>query len=169
MTTHPILVVDDETEILFSLRALLWRDFEVHTAESGAQALELLQQHPIHVLMTDQRMPQMSGVELLSRVRSQWPETVRIIFTGYADLKAVIDAINRGEIFRYLTKPWDPDELCTLLHEACDQYERTTERQRLLGELRAHLEQELVGRDGNASAVAGQQLLARLDRVLRKR
>jgi DNA-binding NtrC family response regulator len=168
MSKHPILVVDDETDILFSLRALLRRDFEVYTAESGAQALEVLQQNPVHVLMTDQRMPQMTGVELLSRVRGQWPESVRIIFTGYADLKAVIDAVNRGEIYRYLTKPWDPDELCALLHEACAHHEQTAERQRLLGELRAHLAQELTGKDGDPWIENGKELLARLDRVLGK-
>src|SRR5215213_10169769 len=100
---HPILVVDDEADILFSLRALLRRDFEVHTAESGAQALEVLRQHPVHVIMSDQRMPEMTGAELLSRTRGEYPQAVRIIFTGYADLKAVIDAVNRGEIYRYLT------------------------------------------------------------------
>jgi DNA-binding NtrC family response regulator len=168
MSKHPILVVDDETEILFSLRALLRREFEVYTAESGAQALEVLQQHSLHVVMTDQRMPQMTGVELLSRVRSQWPETVRIIFTGYADLKAVIDAINQGEIYRYLTKPWDPDDLCTLLHDACAHYEQTGERQRLLGELRAHLAQGLEGKDGDPWVENGKELLARLDHVLGK-
>src|SRR5207247_3272141 len=94
---HPILVVDDEPDILFSLRALLRRDFEVHTAEGGAQALEILHQHPVHVIMTDQRMPAMTGVELLTRARSDCPEAIRIIFTGYADLKAVIDAVNRAE------------------------------------------------------------------------
>src|SRR5260370_42568557 len=108
---RPILVVDDEADILFSLRGLLRRDFEVHTAEGGAQALEVLRQHPIHLIMTDQRMPEMTGAELLSRSRGQCPEAIRIIFTGYADLKAVVDAANRGEIYRYLTKPWDPDPL----------------------------------------------------------
>src|SRR6059058_4375458 len=112
---HPILVVDDEPEILFSLRALLRRDFEVHTAEGGAQALDVLRQHPVHVIMTDQRMPEMTGTELLTRARGGNPEAIRIIFTGYADLKAVVDAVNRGEIYRYLTKPWDADALVDVL------------------------------------------------------
>ncbi len=162
---HPILIVDDESEILFSLRALLRRDFEVYTAESGAQALEVLRQHKVHVIMTDQRMPNMTGAELLSRARDECPQAMRIIFTGYADLKAVIDAINRGEIYRYLTKPWDPDELCLLLREACEHYEAIAERRRLLVELRDHVAQGWAVRDETWMA-AGKTLVARADQAL---
>ncbi len=163
---HPILVVDDEPEILFSLRALLRRDFEVHTAEGGAQALEVLRQHPVHVIMTDQRMPEMTGVELLSRARGECPRAIRVIFTGYADLRAVIDAVNRGEIYRYLTKPWDPDDLCDVLREACEHYEMLAERDRLFADLRDYVAEGLAG-DGGPRAEAGRALLARLDRVLK--
>jgi DNA-binding NtrC family response regulator len=171
-TKHPILVVDDEPEILFSLRGLLRREFEVHTAQSGAEALELLHQHPIHVIMSDQRMPEMTGVELLRRARGECPEAIRIVFTGYADIKAVIDAINEGQIYRYLTKPWDPDELRALLHQACDHYAQLTERQRLLLDLRDHLALVLAQLAGPADTQtqpviqAGQALLARLERAL---
>src|SRR5438093_1441244 len=106
---HPILVVDDEAEILFSLRGLLRREFEVHTAESGPEALEILRRQSVHVIMTDQRMPGMTGVELLSQVQGEHPDAIRVVFTGYADIKAVIDAVNEGHIFRYITKPWDPE------------------------------------------------------------
>jgi DNA-binding NtrC family response regulator len=138
---HPILVVDDEPEILFSLRGLLRRDFEVHTAESGAQALEILKQQPVHVIMTDQRMPEMTGAELLHRSRTEHPEAIRIVFTGYADIKAVVDAVNQGGIYRYLTKPWDPDELIEVLHGAAAQYERYVAQQRLLDDLQSYLPQ----------------------------
>jgi DNA-binding NtrC family response regulator len=158
MPKPPILVVDDEPDILFSLKALLRRDFEVYTAESGAQALEVLRQHPVHLIMTDQRMPEMTGVELLTRARGECPRSVRVIFTGYADLKAVIDAVNRGEIYRYLTKPWDPDELCEVLREACAHYERVTERDRLLSDLREYVATR-------APDEKGRELVARLDRV----
>src|SRR5262245_24717192 len=173
MAKHPILLVGDEPEILFSLRGLLRKEFELYTAESGAAALELLHQHPVHVIMTDQRMPQMTGVELLRRARGECPEAIRIVFTGYADIKAVIDAINQGQIYRYLTKPWDPDELVTVLHEACDYYERITERRRLLLDLRAHVVQcqallQGPGDGPGAQAVqTGSALLERLDRALR--
>ena len=141
MTTakHPILVVDDEAEILFSLRGLLRQEFELHTAESGAEALEILRRHAIHVIMTDQRMPQMTGVELLQQARGECPEAVRIVFTGYADIKAVIDAINQGQIFRYLTKPWDPDELVAALRQACEEYDRLTARRNLLLDVRDYV------------------------------
>src|SRR5947209_16597115 len=136
---HSILLVDDEPEILFSLRGLLRKEFDLHTANSGAEALEVLHRQPVHVIMTDQRMPEMTGVELLRRARGECPEAIRIVFTGYADIKAVIDAINQGQIYRYLTKPWDPDELVQVLHEACAHYERIAERKRLLLDLKEHL------------------------------
>ncbi len=155
----PILVVDDEPEILFSLRSLLRRDFEVYTAESGAEALRILQEQPVHVILTDQRMPQMTGVELLSRARGSHPEAIRIVFTGYADIKSVVDGINRGRIYRYLTKPWDPDELIAVLRQACEQHDRVAERTQLLRDLRQHLAQL-------PAQPASQGLLERIDRAL---
>jgi DNA-binding NtrC family response regulator len=158
-TKHPILLVDDEPEILFSLRSLLRKEFELHTANSGAEALEVLHKHPVHVIMTDQRMPEMTGVELLKRARGESPEAIRIVFTGYADIKAVIDGINQGQIYRYLTKPWDPDELLAVLHQACDQYEQLAERRRLLRELRDYLNR-------SPNPEGARELLARLDKAL---
>ena len=108
---RPILVVDDEADILHSLKSLLRRDFEVYTANSGAEAMKILQEQDIHLVMTDQRMPQMTGVEFLRHVKTDHPEAMRLIFTGYADIRAVIDAINQGNVFRYVSKPWDPEEL----------------------------------------------------------
>lgn len=165
-TKHSILLVDDEPEILFSLRGLLRREFDLHTAESGLEALDVLNRQPVHVIMTDQRMPQMTGVELLTRARGDCPEAIRIIFTGYADIKAVIDAVNRGQIYRYLTKPWDPDELVAVLHQACDHHDRIAERWQLLIDLRDHAArcQELL--PDEEARRAGRDLLARLDRAL---
>ncbi len=143
---HPILLVDDEPEILFSLKGLLRREFDLYTAESGREALEILEQHSIHVIMTDQRMPEMTGVQLMRRVKNSHPEAIRIVFTGYADIKAVIDAINHGGLFRYITKPWDPDELIEVLKAATARYDELEERMRLLAELREYVSrgQELV-------------------------
>lgn len=169
---HPILVVDDEPEILFSLRGLLRKEFEVATADSGPQAVQVLERQPVHVIMTDQRMPGMTGVQLLSRVRSRYPKSVRIVFTGYADIKAVIDAINQGQIYRFLTKPWDPDELLAVLHQACEEHDRVVEQESLLRDLREHLirGQALTREAAQAGASdfsqAGQVLLHRLERVL---
>lgn len=146
-TKHAILLVDDEPEILFSLKGLLRREFELHTAESGQEALDVLRQHRIHVIMTDQRMPEMTGVELMGQVKTQYPDAIRMVFTGYADIKAVIDAINNGGLFRYITKPWDPDQLIDVLHEAVAEYESSVERRQLLVDLHNHLElgQQLAG------------------------
>ena len=137
---RPILVVDDELEILHSLKGLLRRDFDVHVANSGAEAIDILQQHPVHVVMTDQRMPQMTGVEFLRRVKSDHPEAIRLIFTGYADIQAVIDAVNQGNVFRYVSKPWNPEELIEALREAGDVYDRIAARAQLLADLREHQE-----------------------------
>src|SRR5207302_148374 len=88
------------------------------------------------------------GVEFLSRLRGDYPEAMRLLFTGYADIKAVIDAINHGNVYRYITKPWDPDELQTLIRQACERYDLLTERRRLLDMLQAkNQELEAANRD----------------------
>lgn len=134
-----ILLVDDEPEILFSLKALLRQEFVLHTAESGREALEILRQFPIQVIMTDQRMPEMTGVELMGRVKTQYPDAIRIIFTGYADIKAVVDAINHGGLYRYITKPWDPDELIDLLQGAVSEYDALVRERELLTNLHQYI------------------------------
>jgi DNA-binding NtrC family response regulator len=133
--TEPILIVDDEEEILHSLRGLLRMEFVVHTAQSGPEALRILEQQPIQIVLSDQRMPEMAGVELLSRARGERPGAVRVLFTGYADVRSVIDAINRGQIFRYLTKPWNPDELLSVLREARAEYDRRAQKRSLFVDL----------------------------------
>src|SRR4028119_1576228 len=106
-----ILVVDDEPDVVKSVQDLLRLDYRVLGATRPEDALNLLTTNDVHVVLSDQRMPEMNGVEFLSRVRDQHPDAVRLLFTGYADIKAVIDAINEGNIYRYVAKPWDPDEL----------------------------------------------------------
>ncbi|MBX9582820.1 MAG: response regulator [Gemmataceae bacterium] len=164
---HPILVVDDEEEILFSLRGLLRQEFEVHTAQTGAEAVDLMRRHMFHVILTDQRMPQMNGVELLRQAREVSPWSVRMVFTGYADIKSVIDAINQGQIYRYLTKPWDPDELVAVLRQACDHYDRLTARRTLLLDLRDYVNrsQKLAAGD-EVHRLTSAELLERLERSL---
>ena len=163
---HPILVVDDEAEILFSLRSLLRHEFEVHTAEGGTEALDIMRRHVIHVILSDQRMPQMSGVELLSQARVACPEAVRIVFTGYADLKAVIDAINQGQIFHYLTKPWDPDEMVAALRQGCEEYDRLTARRHLLFDMRDYVTRCQKLSDDAMLRSTGAELLERIERGL---
>ena len=123
--------------MLYSLKNLLRREFEVYTANSGEEGMKILQEHDIHLVMTDQRMPEMTGVELLHRMKSEYPSAMRLIFTGYADIKTVIDAINHGNVFRYITKPWDPEELVRALREAGERYDHIVKRNELLRDLRA--------------------------------
>jgi len=107
-----LLVVDDEPNILSALRRLLRREnYRVLTASSGAEALEILAKEPVRVIVSDQRMPEMSGIELLSRVKGLYPDTVRIILSGYSELRTVTDAINEGAVWKYLTKPWDDESI----------------------------------------------------------
>lgn len=106
-----ILLVDDEIAILDGLRRQLRKKFTVHTATSGAQGLELLAAHPVSVVVSDMRMPQMDGATFLSRVRNLHPDVVRILLTGQADTQAAITAVNEGQIYRFLTKPCPPDVL----------------------------------------------------------
>jgi DNA-binding NtrC family response regulator len=160
-----VLLVDDEPDILFSLHALLRREFDLVTAESGRAALDSLAERPTHVLLTDQRMPGMTGAELLAQSRRISPETVSIMFTGYADLKAVIEAVNHGQIFRYITKPWDPDDLLAVLWEAAAHYEQKAERKRLLADARQFVA-ESVAANGHEQNRQGHELLARLDRAM---
>jgi signal transduction histidine kinase len=132
---HTILVVDDEADVVTSVQDLLRLDYRVLGATRAQEGLQVLHDLEVHIVMTDQRMPGMSGVEFLRRVRVEQPEAVRLLFTGYADIKAVIDAINQGNVFRYITKPWDPDELQTIIRQAADQYDLLVERRKLLTEL----------------------------------
>jgi signal transduction histidine kinase len=131
---HPtLLVVDDEPEVLHSVHDLLRLDYRVLTCQRGTDALVVLASHePIQVVMSDQRMPGMTGVEVLRHARRIRPEATRLLFTAYADIRAVIDAINQGNVFRYIAKPWDPDELQTVVRQAVDQNELIVERDRLL-------------------------------------
>lgn len=110
-----VLYVDDEQTNLFSFKASFRRDFNVQTANSGEEALKLMETEKIHVIVSDQRMPGMTGIELLQQVKVKYPEPIRILLTGYADINAVIDAINKGEVYRYVTKPWNTDELKTII------------------------------------------------------
>jgi ActR/RegA family two-component response regulator len=116
---HKLLFVDDEPAVLDGYRRILHRDFELDLAYTGTQALTLIQRKgPYSVIITDMRMPSMSGTQLLAEVRDRAPDTVRILLTGYAELSAAIDAINRGYIFRFLTKPCSPETLLEALTAA---------------------------------------------------
>jgi len=115
-----ILFVDDEERILRSLALQFRRQYQVLTESDPRRALERLRSEPVHILVSDQRMPGMSGAELLAQAREIAPETLRILLTGYSDLDAAVEALNSGGIFRYLTKPWDQQEMAFTLRQAAE-------------------------------------------------
>ena len=133
---HTVLVVDDESDVVASVKDLLRLEYKVLGATRASEGLELLEREPVHVVMTDQRMPETTGVELLAQVRARRPDAMRLLFTGYADIRAVVDAINRGSVYRYITKPWDPDDLMATIREACERYDLIAERRQLIEELK---------------------------------
>ena len=132
MHNHTVLFVDDEVNILRALQRLLRSEpMNLLTASTPEQALSLIDQEDINVIVTDQRMPEMSGVDLLSTVRDRQPEIVRMMMTGYTEMRIAVEAINRGEIFRLITKPWNDEDLKTTLRQAFDQYDLKGEIKRL--------------------------------------
>ena len=113
-----VLYVDDEPDNLFSFQATFRLTFKVFTASSGDEALSLLETRGFHVIISDQRMPQMTGVELFEKIQEKYPDPIRVLLTGFADMNAVIDAVNKGKIFHYLTKPWNEEELTMTIQRA---------------------------------------------------
>ena len=133
-----LLLVDDEVNIGSALVRLLRRDgYKVLRANSGEEGLALLAQHAVGVIISDQRMPEMTGVEFLSKVKELYPDTVRIVLSGYTDLNSVTDAINRGAVYKFLTKPWEDDLLRDNVAEAFRRYEMEFENTRLTQQLQA--------------------------------
>ncbi len=115
-----ILLVDDEERILRSLSMLLRTQYQIFATSDGHEALKILRQENIHVIISDQRMPIMTGTELLRQARDIAPDTIRILLTGYSDADAALDALNDGEIFRYINKPWGPKELRDTIAQAAN-------------------------------------------------
>lgn len=113
-----ILFVDDEEQNLVTFKATFRRDYTIYTANSALEGLEVMREHNINLVITDQRMPEMTGVEFLETILPEYPDTIRILLTGYSDIDAVIDAINTGRVFRYITKPWDERELRMTIENA---------------------------------------------------
>lgn len=118
-----VLYVDDEPSNLLSFRTIFRRHFSVYTASSGKEGLEIIRKHPIQLIISDQRMPEMTGSELLKHVADLCPDIIRILMTGYSDNEAIIEAINHGKIHKYLTKPWDAKKLRDTIEEALGTYE----------------------------------------------
>jgi DNA-binding NtrC family response regulator len=121
--TYKMMIVDDESANVRALERLFREDYTVITAQSGAEALHLLAQHDVAILITDQRMPEMTGLELLSQTAELRPNMVRILLTGYTDVGSLIEAINSGLVYRYMTKPWNNDDLRLTVNRALEHHE----------------------------------------------
>src|SRR5262245_49336726 len=130
-----LLIVDDEPYILPTLAALLKRDFEILTAGSADEAQAILERRPIDIVLTDQRMPRRSGIELLEWVRQHFPNSVRLLMTGFAELDDAIAAINQGHVYHFLMKPCRTEELLQVLRNAADKFRLERDRERLIEEL----------------------------------
>ncbi len=152
-----MLFVDDEVNILSSLKRLFRPyGYRILTAESGAQGLEIMKREVVHLVVSDMRMPGMSGVQFLEQVRTKWPETVRMLLTGHTEIGATIDAINKGQIYRYISKPWQDSDIIPTIRHALHQQMLEREKQRLeeltyeqneqLKDLNANLEKKVEAR-----------------------
>lgn len=166
-----ILFVDDEERILRSLAMQFRRQYQVLTESDPLRALQRLREEPVHILVSDQRMPQMSGAQLLAQAREIAPDTLRILLTGYSDLDAAVDALNSGGIFRYLTKPWDQQEMAFTLRQAAEMAARHTPQASALmsSVLAAPLSVLLLDDDADTLAVVEEFCVAGGHQLLRAR
>ena len=155
-----LLIVDDEPYILPTLKALLAADYEVSTADCAESARAVFARQPVDLILTDQKMPRQTGIQLLEWVRANHPRTVRLLMSGYAELEDAVDAINRGQVYHYLLKPWRTEELLQILRNAAEKCSLERNRDQLLEQLRqlnAELEQR-VGERTQALQEANQKL-----------
>lgn len=131
-----LLIVDDENDILEAVERLLRKQYRVLSARTPEEAMEHLAVEPVQVVMSDQRMPTMSGVELLANIRGEYPSVVRVLLTGYSNIDHVIDAINEGHVYRYVSKPWDPAEFKSVVRQSFARWDERREREELVEQVR---------------------------------
>ncbi len=136
-----ILYVDDELNNLVAFKAVFRIKYNILTAISGEEAINILRNNVVNIIITDQRMPHMTGVEFLESILDEFPDPIRILLTGYADMNAVIDAINKGKIFHYLTKPWNEEELDIAISRAFEVYKQKMEEKEMNQQLTVSNEQ----------------------------
>lgn len=123
-STHTVLYVDDEKPIIESVKRLFRKEkFKLLTASSGEQGLDILKNNKVHLVISDQRMPQMSGTEFLTRVKDNYPDTMRILLTGYTEINSIQEAINKGNIYKFLLKPWKGEDLKAEVSKTLEQYD----------------------------------------------
>jgi DNA-binding NtrC family response regulator len=142
-----VLYVDDEINNLNSFKAAFRRDFEIFTAISAKEGRKILDSQEIGVIITDQRMPGMTGIEFLESILPVYPDTIRILLTGFSDINAVMDAINRGQVYKYLVKPWQNDELKMYIENALEIFSLRKENKDLANKLQiAYAELAAIGK-----------------------
>jgi CheY-like chemotaxis protein len=150
MDIKTILCVDDEINVLRALKRLLRKEpIRLLTANSGAEALEIMEHNEVHLVMSDYRMPGMTGTELLSEVSTRFPDTVQVVLSGFADAASIVDAINQGHIFRFLAKPWNDEELKANLKSCLEQHELIVRNR--------HLTEELAQRNAELKSLSDRQ------------
>lgn len=147
-----VLYIDDEPHNLLSFKASFRREFNVFTAESAEEGRSILEQKDIHVILSDQRMPGMSGIEFFESILNVFPAPIRILITGYTDINAVIDAINRGQVYKYLTKPWNENDIRIFVEKAYEVYKLRKDN--------AELNHKLIDANDKLEFLARQNLLS---------
>lgn len=149
MTQFGVLYVDDEIHNLNSFKAAFRRDFNIYVAQSAREGRKVLDQNEIAVIVTDQRMPGMTGIEFLESIIPVYPDTIRILLTGFSDINAVMDAINRGQVYKYLVKPWADEELKMYIQNAMEIYHLRRENRDLALKLdQANKQLEILTKGG---------------------
>ncbi len=124
---HGLLVVDDEPEVCNTIYHLLRRRFNVLRAHSALEGMYLMEHHEFEIVLTDQRMPGVTGVELLKKVKTKYPEAIRMLYTGYMDMESLVKAVNDGHIYRFISKPWQPEELISAVDDAAREFHRISQ------------------------------------------
>ena len=142
MEKFPIIYVDDEEHNLTSFAATFRKEYKIHTATNGNDAIEIMRENDIKLVITDQRMPEMTGIQLLEKLSPEFPDSIRMILTGFSDIEVIIEAINSGRVFRYITKPWDENELRMTLENARQLFELQSRNRSLMAELKQKVEEQ---------------------------
>lgn len=148
-TRYSILYVDDEDHNLISFKSTFRRNYDIHVAISGRKAMDIMEQSEIHLVITDQRMPEMTGIEFLEKIVLQYPDCIRMIMTGFSDMDAIIQAVNKGNIYRYISKPWNREELKITIDIALEVYNLKRQNKNLIKDLKEAnqtLEQKVIER-----------------------
>ena len=142
MEKFSLLYVDDEEHNLISFAATFRKSYKIHTAINGIDALEILRNNDVQLVITDQRMPEITGIQLLEKISKEFPDTIRIILTGFSDIEVIIEAINSGRVFRYITKPWDENELRMTIENARQIHNLQASNKQLMADLKQKVEEQ---------------------------